>query len=177
MLTVTLSQSEWHAAEQIGLKREALRRARGKSIGQFQDNGGTRDERNAIGSVAEYALARHYGPIVLRDWCETKSFSMEHQKIPCDVGLNLHVRATSNPRARLLILHPYDPPTGVFIFAYVNKEALTVSYVGWLLASEGQQPENWNDYMRGFDRPGRAAYTIDKALLRTMDTIPKDSIQ
>lgn len=176
MITVQLLETEWKAAGQIGLKREALRRARGKSQGEYQDNGGTKDERNAIGAIAEYALAKHLGPKTLRDWCENKSFSMEHQKIPCDVGSNLHVRATSNPRARLLILHPYDPPAGVFIFATVDEESRIVNFHGWILASEGQQPEYWNDYMRGFDRPGRAAYTVDRSLLKPIETIPSESI-
>lgn len=166
MITVVLSASEWAAAESLGLKREALRVARGKSGPQYKDNGGSHERRNKVGAVAEYALAKFLGPDTLRLWCEYQSYSEEHWKITSDVGKNLHVRATDNPKANWLVLHPYDPDTGAFVFAKVDPATLTVRFLGWDYAKNWKNPEQWNDKSPGFDQPGRGAYTIDHAWLR-----------
>lgn len=193
-ITVTLSPAEWQAAEQIGLKRQALRVARGRNGDDYKDNGGTREERNAIGAVAEYALAKHYGADILRDWCETKSFSLEHWKIKCDVGANLHVRATANPRAKMLVVHesksgppqeptarrhkrPSDPDDGVFIFATVDEKTLSVCFHGWRYSGWIQQNCEWNTTTPGFNRTDRHAFTCHKSDLLPMDSVPPEAIR
>lgn len=169
-MQITLTQAEHDAAYAVGVKRNALRRSRGKAQ-EYNDGGGTTDHRNGIGAVAEYALAKLLGSETLKDWAETKSFSTDHHKITCDVGKNLHVRATENPKARLLIIHPYDPGDGVFVMAHVR--GLSVTFDGWEYASNVQQPENWRDSGPGFFY--RPAYTLDNAFLRPMDTIPEEA--
>lgn len=194
MITVVLTTSEWTAASSIGQKREDLRKSRGV-IQQFEklDAGGTTDERNQIGAIAEYALAKHYGPDVLRDWCENKAFSLEHWTIKADVGANLHVRATSNPRARFLVIHeaprqkmipedrrrnrPTDPPTGIFIFAYVDVATRTITFRGWRLADDVQTLGYWNDSGPGFRNQDRHAFTIPVSDLSEMDDIPQEAIR
>lgn len=192
-VTIVLSEAEWKAAEQIGIKREALRKTRGRSPDAYKDNGGTHDERNAIGAVAEYALAKHYGPDILRDWCDNKSFSLEHWKILCDVGKNLHVRATSNPRAKMLVVHerkgqamppvdrrhkrPSDPSDGVFVFATVTASTRTITFHGWRLSGWVQENCEWNTTTPGFNRPDRHAFTCHKSELLPMETVPAEAIR
>lgn len=170
---LTLTATEWEAACAIGRKRQALREARGRSPAQYRDKGGTHDDRNMIGAVAEYALARYYGDATLRDWCEHKSFSLNHHTIPCDVGTNLHVRATANPKARLLVAHPYDPDDGVFVLGYVDGDARRVTFTGWAYGGAIKQPENWRSTGPGF--AWRPAYGLDRDQLNPMDTVPPEA--
>jgi hypothetical protein len=172
IVTVTLSPAEWHAAGSIGLKRQNLRVQRGKYRGEYKDNGGTLDERNVQGAQAEYALAKFYGKDTLQDWCETKSFSMEHEKIPCDVGVNLHVRSTFYTYGRLVV-HPYDPDNGVFILARVQDPKRTVQFIGWTVASEAKKPEHWLNEGIWARRP---AFVLDNDLLRPMSSIPPEAV-
>lgn len=174
MITIQLTSDEWTAAESIGLKRQALRLQRGKSPVEYRDGGGTHNERNGIGSVAEYATAKHYGPDVLRDWCENKSFSLQHHLIPCDVGKSLHVRSTKLSHGGL-IAHDYDPNTGVFILAIADKAALTVTLIGWDYGANVKKKVNWKDTGSGFGR--RPAYCAGQDSLRPMDTIPPEAIR
>lgn len=170
---VRLTGSEWTAASTIGVKRHQLRVERGRSCPEFADGGGTHEERGVVGSVSEYALAKHYGKTVLQDWCEYKSFSLEHHLIPCDVGKNLHVRGTKYRKGRL-VTHPYDPATGLFVLGIVDDIRLRVTFVGWALCADTKKPCFWNDYDNGFrDRP---AYTYDQMLLRPMEEIPDAAI-
>lgn len=154
------------------------------------------EHRNAIGAVAEYALAKHYGKSVLVDWCENKSYVNTPEAIraiPCDVGKNIHVRATSNPRARMLIVHearghaeepverrrfrPSDPPNGVFVFATVLEITLTVVYHGWQNSGWVQKCCAWNTRSPGFFQKDRHAYTCDVDDLLDMATIPHEDIE
>lgn len=191
---IVLSPAEWQAAEQIGLKRQSLRKARGLNGDDYKDKGGTREERNAIGAVAEYALAKHYGADILRDWCETKSFSLEHWKIKCDVGANLHVRASANPRAKMLVVHesktqspeeptnrrhrrPSDPDDGIFVFATVDTASHSVTFHGWRMSGWVQKNCEWNTTTPGFNRTDRHAYTCPKDDLLPMETVPAEAIR
>ena len=172
-LVVRLSAAEWQAAASIGEKRETLRVQRGKSPAEYRDRGGTHVERNRIGSVAEYALAKHYGKDTLQDWCETKSYSEHHHLIPCDVGTNLHVRATANPRGRL-VGHPYDPDSGIFVLARVDATARTVTFVGWTTGATLKEPYNWCNTGPGFGL--RPAFVIATNELQPISTIPPEAI-
>ncbi len=171
---VRLSPHEWAAASTLGHKRQWLRENRGKSPAEYRDGGGTHLERNAIGAVAEYALAKHYGKDTLQDWCENKSFSLEHHKIACDVGLNLHVRASNNTRARL-VAHPYDPDGGVFVLALTDASLRLVSFVGWCWGREAKQPIHWDDYSNGFRY--RPAFAVPSHYLQPMSTVPHEAIR
>lgn len=171
--TVKLTTTEWEAACSLGRKRHWLREQRGRSPAEYRDRGGSHMDRNALGAVAEYALAKHYGPDVLADWVEHKAFSLEHHLIPCDVGKNLHVRATKY-RAGRLVAHPYDPDTGVFVLARVCEE-LTVDFVGWCLGAFAKQPHYWLADGPGFKL--RPAFVVDSDDLCDMDTIPSEAIR
>jgi len=173
-LDVTLTTAEWEAACSIGHKRQWLREHRGRSPAEYRDRGGSHLDRHAVGAVAEYALAKALGDDVLADWRATKAFSLEHHLIPCDVGKNLHVRATSHPRGRL-IAHPYDPDAGVFVLARASAPALTVAFVGWCLGSEAKSRERWLDHGPGFSL--RPAFVTDADALNPMDTLPPEAVR
>ncbi len=195
MAEVTLTRGEWDAACTIGRKRQWLREKHGRSPAEYRDGGGSHMDRNAIGAVAEYALARHYGKDVLRDWCENKSYACTAEAIkaiPCDVGKNLHVRASSNPKARMLIVHeapgraeepvarrrfrPTDKPGGVFILAHVLEESLSVVFLGWRKSDWVQANCAWNTTDPGFFHTDRHAYTCDKDDLLPLSEIPSGEI-
>jgi hypothetical protein len=171
---VRLSLGEWTAAESTGRKRESLRLDRGLSPPEYNDAGGSHMDRNALGSVAEYALAKLLGPDTLRDWCENKAFSLNHRDIPCDVGQNLHVRATTLAHGGLIV-HPYDPPNGVFVLAVVDRSRLLVRYLGWWYARSAQTPRYWRNTGPGFGL--RPAYVVPQDHLHPMDTLPEDAIR
>lgn len=192
-MIVTLTPDQWDDAESFGERREQLKVQRGKEQTMPGDKGGSWMHRNRVGIVAECALARQLGPDVLEDWINNKAFSLEHWKIKCDVGKNLHVRATDNPRARLLIVHeapgqcmepasrrkrrPTDPADGVFILAYVDRQALSVTYYGWQWSGWVQENVPWNTTGPGFFRNDRHAFTLDKDDLLPMSTIPPEAIR
>lgn len=177
MFTIRLKPSEHAAACSLGVKRESLRRARGKvqDFDQRGDKGGTLNERNAIGALAEYALAKYLGLDVLRDWCENKAFSLDHSKITSDVGKNIQVRASANPRATLWVYHHDNYPTAPFVLARVD--GLDVTFVGWVFGSEGQNPEWWDRL--GWSRfgPDRAAYNVPHEALKPMQELPDDCVR
>lgn len=173
-MQITLQKTEWDAAASLGEKRQVLREARGKSDPEYNDGGGTHVKRNQIGAVAEYALAKALGPDILADWVTTKAYSTEHWKIKCDVGKNLHVRATDYKSGRL-VLHPYDPEGGVFILAVVDHEKLTVTFRGWDVASNLKVPEYWDDYSNGFKN--RPAFAVPPNVLNPMSTLPPEAIR
>lgn len=177
MLIVILSPSERKAAASLGLKREQLRRSRGKAqdYDQRGDRGGTMDERNAIGAIAEYALAKHLGPDVLRLWCETQAFSLDHKTIQADVGRNLQVRASDNKNATLWMYDHDKHPDAPYILARVLGN--TVEFVGWVYGKDGQLPEFWDRL--GWSRfgPDRAAFNIPSQLLRPMEELPSEHVR
>lgn len=169
---VTLTPDEAIAARGLGRKREELRVVRGKSGPEYQDNGGTHVERNELGALAEYALAKSLGPDTLRDWVENKAFSLNHKNIPCDVGVNLHVRATKRLTGGL-ILHPSDPDRGAFVLALV--EGLTVTFRGWIRCQAGKQQEYWRDTGPGFGK--RPAYVVPQDELLTMNSLRPEDVR
>ncbi len=169
-----MTADEWEAACSIGRKRQWLREQRGRSPAEYSDRGGTHLDRNAIGAVAEYVLAKHYGAETLRDWCENKSFSLEHHLIPCDVGKNLHVRATKLPHGRL-IAHPYDPDGGVFVLARVDSTNRAVTFVGWAYGHAVKQRPYWTDTGPGFKF--RPAFVFPSELLYPFGTVPEEAIR
>lgn len=175
MFAVTLKQSEWDAAASLGLKREALRKSRGVVQDFSTDRGGSLDKRNAIGSVAEYALAKHYG--LQRKWCETQAFSLEHWTITSDVGHTLQVRASDNAAATLWVREEdakyRDCP---FILARVAGPKLTVTFVGWVWGRDAMTPANWDRL--GWSRHGhnRAAFNVPNTDLIDMALLPEECI-
>lgn len=171
-MIITLTPGEWQAAASIGERRQALRVTRGRDEPEYRDGGGTHVKRNQIGAVAEYALAKALG--VLADWCDTKSFSLNHKAIPCDVGLNIHVRATDYRTGRL-VLHPYDPTGGVFVLAVTSVKNHTVDFRGWDYAYNIKVPEYWDDYSNGFRN--RPAYCVPQGMLNAMEDLPQESIK
>jgi hypothetical protein len=178
MFTVLLRNAEWEAAASLGLKREALRKSRGV-VQTFDrsDRGGSVEKRNAVGAIAEYALARHYG--LHRMWCETQAFSLEHWKIKSDVGHRLQVRASDNPRATLWLRdepadrsHESDP----FILARLQPHARSVTFVGWVYGREGLDPSNWDRLGWSKHGPGRAAFNVLDSALHDMALLPEELI-
>lgn len=146
-----------------------------------------------IGAIAEYALAKHYGKTVLQDWCENKSYTDgDPRSIPCDVGKNIHVRATSNPRARFLVIHeargqamepverrrfrPTDTATGTFVMARVDEATRTVVFLGWQNSGWVQENVVWNNTSPGFFNTDRHAFTCPIEALEPMNTIPPEDI-
>lgn len=164
--SITLTKDEYDAAAALGVKREALRRARQKARPVPGDGGGDWDDRNAIGAVAEYALAKLLGPAFVRDWVETKAYSENHRAIACDVGDNLHVRATTRANGNL-ILHPGDPDNGAFVLARVDGR--TVTFPGWCRAGACKTDEYWRDTGPGFGK--RPAYVVPARELLPMDAL------
>jgi hypothetical protein len=172
MLVVKLTASEWKAACSLGEKRLALKRERqGSAYRSLSagNMGGSDERRNHIGSASEYALARHYGKTVLQDWCENKSFSVEHHLILCDVGRALHVRATEYPTGGLTAFK-HDKDTGPYVLATVNYAARVVTFVGWCRLDEARLPEYW---MTRWVRP---CYCAPQSVMRPMDTIPPEAV-
>jgi hypothetical protein len=160
----------------------------------FNDGGGSQDARNVVGIVTEYALAKHYGPDVLKHWVESgQAYTDDPSKIasiPCDVGKNLHVRGTSNMRGGLILRKQVDRKHsgGAYVLAILNppetdeKSGLVtydVDFVGWNYARNLMKPEFWRDTGRGFGEPGRAAYCVpqDSDLLLPMDTVRPEDIR
>lgn len=170
-MIVELSEGERLAAASIGLKRLEHRRRRGAEK-HYQDNGGTNEDRESIGAIAEYALAKHLGAEVLRDWCETKAYTDgDHTLIPCDVGRNLHVRATVK-RHGGLILHDSDPDCGVFVLAIVVPTY--VEFRGWAYARNVKRASYWRTDGPGFGK--RPAYVMPQDALRPMSELPPEAI-
>lgn len=192
-LVITLDPAQVRAAEQYGERRYNWKVKNGFAKRETNDGGGTWLAKEKYGAVAEYALAKHYGRDVLIHWVSTQAFSNTPQNIPCDVGLDLHVRATDQPYNKLLIVHedkgrtrveepaerrhrrPSDPLSGVFIFAWVDRENSRVTFYGWETA-QNVRAAGWNDTTNGFNQPDRGAYTLDRAKLLPMDTIPHEAI-
>lgn len=183
MIKIVLSESEVAAASSLGVKRHRCRERRengGDPIEGFRDNGGTHDRRNAVGAIAEYAVAKHVGPDALRDWVETKAYSDEGGGgIPCDVGSNIHVRSTASksPNTRLIV-HPYDPDVGCFVFVVWDEETRTATIHGWQWGRNCKRPAFWDDKSPGFrerDHKGRsrAAYCVPRDRLFPIETLPE----
>jgi hypothetical protein len=177
-IVVRLTPAEWEAAFAIGMKRQEYREKKGKQVEQFRDNGGTNDYRNGIGSVAEYALAKHYGPDVLKDWCEHKSYAEGQAiaRIHADVGSNVQVRAVDRMH-KSIILHPKDYSDAPFVLAVTDERNHTVTYVGWNYARNLKLAEYWDNKTKGFDQPGRAAFRVPQKELLPMDTLPPEEIR
>ena len=173
-MIVVLTPEELAVARDAGAKRLALYIAR--SMGGFKAGHQKRGTCNALGAVAEYALAKHYGPDVLNDWINTKAFGLEHWKIPCDVGVNLHVRATDRPNGGLIV-HPYDPDNGAFVLAICDPSGTGVRFVGWALGKALKDTDFWRDKGPGFGRPGCAAFCAPQSVLNPMDSLPKEYVR
>ncbi len=171
--TVTLTEDEYTAATDVGLKRQALYKARGRTHG-LKAGEGRGGACNALGATAEFALAKILGEDVLADWWATRAYSETHWEIPCDLGKNLHVRATTYATGGL-ILHPYDPGTGVFVLATQSNRTFT--FAGWVYGAEGKSLEHWRNTGPGFGRPGCAAYCVRQKFLRPFDTLPMESVR
>lgn len=171
--TVTLTEEEYTAATDVGLKRQALYKARGRTNG-LKAGEGRGSACNALGATAEFALASLLGPDVLADWWDTKAYSENHWDIPCDVGKNIHVRATTYATGGL-ILHPYDPGFGVFVLAIQSNRTFT--FAGWVYGYVGKDCYHWRCTGPGFGRPGCAAYCVQQRFLRPMDTLPTECIR
>lgn len=165
---VKLGEAEWKAAWGLGVKREALRQSKGiKQEFDKTDNGGSMDDRNGVGGVAEYALAKHLGPDHVRYWCEHQAFSHNHKAIQSDVGSNLQVRATPLSRGTLWLYTYDDHPDAPFILARVDVASRTVTFVGWVFGAEGQQAEYWD--LLKWSRP---AFNIPMDVLHPMEDLP-----
>lgn len=167
MFSVILKPAEWDAASSLGAKREALRLARGRGQDfDKTDGGGSMVKRNAIGAVAEYALARHYS--LQRLWCETQAFSEEHWKITADVGHGIQVRATDRSTGRLWG-YTYDKGDDqAYVLARVDATRRTVSFIGWMYGRDIKSPQYW-DLMK-WSRP---AFTPPVEVLTDMALLPE----
>lgn len=173
MPVVRITPGERDAAFSIGDKRQWLRVNRGKSPDEYRDRGGTHLDRNRVGAAAEYAVAKFFGKDTLSDWCATKSYSEEHWKITCDVGSNVHVRATNNPRGRL-IAHPYDPSGGVFVHVIAREYCTVFDLMGWALGSRVKSEYYWVNTGPGFGL--RPAYVFPTELLYPIHMIPPEAL-
>lgn len=162
IIRVTLTPAEREEAAGIGLKRETLRRSRGKGKRTPADRGGSWNERNTAGAIAEYAVAKHYG--VTAKWLAEQAYSLEHETIESDVASNLQVRASTLPYAGL-ILHDYDKDAP-YILAIVQD---TVALVGWATARLARKPTYWKSTGRGWS--SRPAYCVPQSDLFPMSTL------
>lgn len=177
MLTVYLNVNERKAAASFGEKREALRHSRGihQDFDKRGDGGPSMEKRNQVGAIAEWALAKHLGPDIMRDWCENKAFSLNHHTITSDVGKNIQIRASDNRNATLWMYHHDHYPTAPFVLARVFLDR--VVFVGWLFGQDGQVPEYWD--LLGWSRFGndRACFNIPMTALRPMEELPSECIR
>ena len=167
-MIITLTEAEVSTATAIGAKREALRVSRGKGKRTPNDRGGSWLRRNAIGAIAEYAAAKHYG--VLDRWLETQAYSLEHEKITADFGSKCQLRATDLPNGGL-ILHDYDTD-GPYILALVEGSKVTL--IGWMPARLARCDAYWRATGRGFS--ARPAYVVPQEDLLDINTLPMEAI-
>lgn len=176
LATITLTEAEFAAACTIGEKRQAYRVRKGHDKTPYADSGGTFNERQHVGAVCEYALAKSLGPEILRDWCENKAYvDANPHLILSDVGRNLHVRGTTKPHGGV-ILHPKDPSNGIFVLARLDVQTRTVTFVGWNVAGALKVAKYWRNSGPGFGQPGRAAFCAPESALFDMSTLPQEAI-
>ena len=176
-INITLTPEEWAAAWAIGLKREKHRKESGVHQA-FDDNGGSNEHRNGIGAVTEYALAKHLGPDILKDWCENKSYAegAAIKRILADVGKNVQVRGVDASH-KGIVTHPRDPSGAVFVLAYADTTTRTVTFVGWDFGGNLKRARWWETKKAGFNKPGRAAFLTPQTELKTMDTLPMEEVR
>ena len=173
--SITLSTEDYDFAAVIGRKREDYRKDRGRSPAEYQDRGGTHYDRHVLGAVTEFALAKFLGDDVLEDWKATKAYSDTPWLITCDVGKNLHVRATRY-EAGSLVLTPDDTNTGVFVLARLDDRRKRVTFAGWCYGRDGKQDCLWCDD-GVWSGKGRAAYLVGEDCLNDMSTIPPEAVR
>jgi hypothetical protein len=165
MIVVELTKDEYTAAAAVGEKRQKM----------HGEHGGTRLERDQIGAVAEYALAKHLGADVLRDWAENKAYTDGDPKlILADVGKCLQVRATKKSAGNLIVKKG-DRATDVFVLARVDPTRHTVTFVGWQFGRNCQRATFWRDQGPGYGF--QAAYLVDEDVLNDMDTLPPEAVR
>lgn len=169
---ITLTPEQFAEAVDVGTKRQLLREHRNTNPPEYADNGGTHMDRHRLGAIAELALAASLGLDVLDYWRREQAYDDVRKVIPCDVGRNLHVRATTYRRG-LLITHPSDPDDGIFVLAVVDGPR--VEFRGWLKCSETKRREWWRDSGPGFGR--RPAYGAPQPALRDMAELPPEAIR
>lgn len=163
IVRIGLTPEEQEEAAGVGLKREALRRSRGKGKRTPNDRGGSWSTRNINGAIAELAAAKHYS--VLDRWRTTQAYSLEHETITADVGENMQVRASDLPYAGL-ILHDYDKEAP-YILAIVTP--VDVALVGWSTSKFAKSSTYWKSTGRGWS--SRPAYCVPQSDLFPMSTL------
>ncbi len=170
-ISIRLPQCSWDAAAAIGRKREELRRERGNYRNEkWRDFKHDTWTRNSLGAVAEFALAMHYGKSILQDWCENKSFSLEHEKITADVGHAIQVRSTAWANGGLVMFDHDDKADAAWVLASVDAGNRIVTFVGWCELAEGRRPDYWRSDWRA------PCYCVPGQALRPMNTIPPEAV-
>ena len=171
-MDIAITLAEWGEARAFGLKRQALKKNRGRACAAPKDAGGSWDERNALGAIAEFALAKAYGLVDL--WRSTQAYSEQHAKITSDVGQNIQVRATDVEHGSLIV-HDYDKKDAPYVLAIVRLAGPpVVHFAGWTWWRLACIPRFWDDRSPGFNRPGRGAYRVPQDCLFPMKTLPEE---
>ena len=168
-MRVTLTLDEQKLAEETGVAREALRRRRGKAVATPKDRGGSWNERNAQGALAEYALAKHLN--VLQKWLTEQAYSEEHWLITSDVGKNIQVRSTKYASGGLTA-YDTDPDEAVFVLAVVVEPS--IDFIGWTYGRLAKRPIYWEDRRPGFRL--RPCYLVPQLNLFPMETLPEEVV-
>ena len=133
---------------------------------------------DGVGTVTEYALAKFFGPDVLKDWLELKSYAegAAIKRILADVGKNVQVRGVDAAH-KGLVAHPRDPSGAVYVLAHADVPTRTVTFLGWNWGGNLKRERFWENKKAGFNKPGRAAYLVPQEHLKPMSTLPMEEVR
>lgn len=129
MTTITLNRQELRAAAYAGIERRLSGIAKQRPAYYGADNRHNEWQIDVIGSIAEYAVAKH-----LNIYWEPAT-NQPLADLPGDVG-TYQVRSTCWPNGQLII-HQRDKANVPYILAIVNNNTITLK--GWLYGHEAKQ--------------------------------------
>jgi hypothetical protein len=129
MTTITLNRQELRAAAQAGIERRLNAIAKNRPQYYGADTRKNEWQIDIIGSIAEYAVAKH-----LNVYWEPATNIDNLDSLPGDVA-HYQVRSTCWPTGQLII-HQRDRDHAPFILAIVTNNQIRLA--GWLYGHEGK---------------------------------------
>lgn len=134
---------------------------------------------DALGAIAEMAVAKLLGEDVLEDWRATRAFTTASAKsIPCDLGRAVQVRSTPY-RKGCMAIRPRDPADHPYVLAItlVTPTECRVNVPGWLPGTDVVARLDW--WKDGTTRPRfpDPAWCAPQSALRSIYTLPPEYVR